>query len=60
MTHEAVMKIQTSNWQELLSPWGPFGLPTAATAAGYVYKATLRWVNMTEGPALNLQLSALP
>mgnify|MGYP001597125894 CR=1 FL=1 len=60
MTHEAVMKFQTANWQEILSPWVPFGLPTATTPTGYVYKTTLRWINMTECPALNLQLPTLP
>jgi hypothetical protein len=59
-TRAAVKQFQLKHNKEVLAPWVPYGLPNDKTATGYVYKTTLRWINMTYCPALNLPTPKLP
>jgi Domain of unknown function (DUF5011)/HYR domain/Putative peptidoglycan binding domain len=52
-TRDAVKKFQNQYAIQILRPWG------IVDPTGYVYKTTLRWINMTHCPALDLPLPKL-
>ena len=57
---EAVERFQVDNWENILAPWVPHGLSTAKTPTGYVYKTTMRWINVLKCPSLEFELPILP
>lgn len=58
-TRDAVSAFQEKNKKEVLDPWIPFGKKDGK-GTGNVYKTTLRWINMTKCPDLNLPMPKLP
>ena len=60
ITNSWVSKFQLKYAAEILTHWVAFGLPSASTPTGYVYKTTLRWINMLKCPSLNLPVPQLP
>ncbi len=58
-TRNAVSAFQEKNKKEVLDPWIPFGKKDGK-GTGNVYKTTLRWINMTKCPDLNLPMPELP
>ena len=60
LTYKAVGDFQVKYWQEVLSPWVPFGLETDHTPTQYVYKTTQREINNLYCPSLNLPTPLLP
>lgn len=56
----AVERFQVTHWENVLAPWVPHGLDTAKTPTGYVYKTTMRWINVLKCPSLELELPVLP
>jgi hypothetical protein len=59
-TLEGVEKFQLSQWERVLKPWVPFGLPSDHTATGYVYKTTKHTINMLSCSAFSEPLPQLP
>jgi hypothetical protein len=55
-----VDQFQVKYHSEVLAPWVPYGLPNEFTPTDYVYKTTMRWINLIECPALNLPIPQLP
>ncbi|MDE1924554.1 MAG: peptidoglycan-binding protein [Patescibacteria group bacterium] len=60
MTLAAVKQFQTKEWQEVLSPWVSYGLPSDHSATGYVYKTTLHRINSIMCETLAAPAPALP
>jgi len=60
LTLGAVNRFQVENWEEILNPWVAYGLANPKAPTGYVYKTTLRAINMTVCPELQLQKPELP
>ncbi|OHB21896.1 MAG: hypothetical protein A2939_01345 [Parcubacteria group bacterium RIFCSPLOWO2_01_FULL_48_18] len=60
LTREAVNRFQVRYSDEVLVPWLPYGLQSATTPTGYVYKTTKRWINMLVCSVLNLPIPPLP
>ena len=60
LTDAAVRKFQLQYSGDILSPWVPYGLPNAETATGYVYKTTLRKINLLYCASLSIPLPTLP
>lgn len=52
-TDAAVRDFQKLHVQEVLTPWG------ITDPTGYVYKTTLRWINLTQCSALQIPMPAL-
>jgi hypothetical protein len=60
LTAAAVNLFQVKYGEEVLAPWVPYGLPSAQTPTGYVYKTTQREVNLVYCPTLTIQQPTLP
>lgn len=60
VTTLAVNAFQIKYWEDVLLPWVPYGLPTAQTPTGYVYKTTLHKINEIACPDLNAPEPQLP
>ena len=58
-TEEAVKNFQVKYWQDVLSPWKPFGLGDHQPT-GYVYKTTARMINLLSCASLNTPPPQLP
>lgn len=59
-TKAAVEQFQLKYADEVLAPWVPFGLASAATPTGYVYKTTKRMVNKIYCASLEIPMPQLP
>ena len=59
-THAAVEQFQLKYAEEVLAPWVPFGLASAETPTGYVYKTTQRMINNIHCEALEIPMPQLP
>ncbi|MDZ4226327.1 MAG: hypothetical protein U1C66_02465 [Patescibacteria group bacterium] len=59
-TKAAVDQFQLKYADEVLVPWLPFGLPSAETPTGYVYKTTQRMINNIHCAALDIPMPQLP
>ena len=59
LTTAAVKTFQLKYKDEILSPWASHGLG-ADVATGYVYKTTLRWINLMKCSTLDLPMPQLP
>jgi hypothetical protein len=59
-TEAAVKNFQLSKWQDVLAPWVPFGLAGDHAATGYVFKTTLRAINMANCSTLSIPAPQLP
>lgn len=59
-TFKAVSDFQTQEFEHVLTPWVAYGLPSDHTSTGYVYKTTLRWINLIKCKELNTPLPQLP
>jgi peptidoglycan hydrolase-like protein with peptidoglycan-binding domain len=60
MTEAAVNAFQLKYSEDVLAPWVPYGLPSAQTPTGYVYKTTQTKINNIFCPSLNLSVPPLP
>lgn len=60
LTFNAVSSFQLKYASEILSPWVPYGLPSASTPTGYVYKTTRHKINEIKCATLNIPLPQLP
>lgn len=58
-TINAVRDFQLKYWEDILSPWLPFGL-RSQTPTGYVYKTTLRKINSIMCSELSIPEPQLP
>ncbi len=59
-TEKAVEAFQVKYGGTVLAPWVPFGLQSSTTPTGYVYKTTLRWINLLACDTLDLPMPQLP
>ena len=61
ITFDWVKKFQEREAFAILAPWASAGLPTGGPT-GYVYKTTLRWINISKCPEsiLNTPIPSLP
>jgi len=59
-TKAAVEQFQLKYADEVLSPWLPFGLASAQTPTGYVYKTTQRMINKIYCASLEIPMPMLP
>jgi hypothetical protein len=59
-TYAMVNNFQLKYWQEVLSPWVPFGLPTDHSTTGYVYKTTTWEINKLACSNESLPMPQLP
>src|SRR3989344_2956418 len=59
-THAAVEQFQLKYADQVLAPWLPFGLASAETPTGYVYKTTQRMINKIHCEALEIPMPQLP
>ncbi len=60
MTLEAVKQFQLKYKDDILAPWLPFGLASDNEATGYVYKTTLRKINLLNCSTLDSAMPQLP
>ena len=59
LTDAAVKKFQVKYAKDVLEPWNPFGLVNHIPT-GYVYKTTLRKINLVYCANLSIPLPTLP
>ena len=59
-TRNAVMDFQKIHWKEILEPWVAYGLPSAQTPTGYVYKTTVHWIKILQCPDMTFPAPTLP
>lgn len=60
LTDKAVRDFQIKYNTEVLTPWVAYGLPSANTSTGYVYKTTQRMINNLYCESLKLPVPSLP
>lgn len=60
LSRSAVKVFQLKHWQEILSPWVPFGLANGQTATGNVSKTTRHKINKLICPTFNESSPRLP
>ena len=60
LTTLSVDVFQLKHWQDVLLPWVPFGLPSATTPTGYVYKTTGWKINQIHCAQNNMMDPAKP
>jgi hypothetical protein len=59
-TKAAAEQFQIKYASEVLAPWVPFGLASATTPTGYVYKTTKRMINKIHCASLDIPMPQLP
>ena len=60
LTQDAVNKFQTKYSDDILKPWFTKGLSKDMNPSGYVYKTTLRMINLLQCSSLNIPVPQLP
>ena len=60
LTDAAVRKFQLQYSGDVLNPWLAYGLPSATSSTGYVYKTTQREINNLYCASLQIPLPTLP
>ena len=60
MTRAAVNKFQLKYADKVLAPWVSYGLPSATTPTGNVYKTTRAMINQIKCPQANTASPQLP
>jgi len=59
-TFAAVKLFQKTYGKDVLAPWVPYGLSNNLPPTGYVYKTTLRWIDLLNCEGLNIPIPQLP
>jgi hypothetical protein len=60
MTEKAVEAFQAKYFSDVLAPWVPHGLASDHTTTGYVYKTTMRKINLVACSTLDIPAPSLP